>query len=201
VKGFAGWLVEAEAASLQARPAPEMYDGCSVLYRGYIANVSALIEESKERGEALKDTSDGQLFVKAYHWWGEKLQSRVLGEYAVAVFNKQRSSLFLTHDSLGLVPLFYSERPDGLAFASHLHDLVLLTGIQDLDEEYIADYLATCSVISARTPYAHIRRLLRGQSLHWILSDGYTNPKSYKDAESEPVARPDSSDRPNLSKA
>jgi len=88
VKGFAGWLVEAEAASLQARPAPEMYDGCSVLYRGYIANVSALIEESKERGEALKDTSDGQLFVKAYHWWGEKLQSRVLGEYAVAVFNK-----------------------------------------------------------------------------------------------------------------
>lgn len=168
MKGFAGWLVEAEAASLQARPAPEMYDGCSVLYRGYIANVSTLIEESKERGEALKDTSDGQLFVKAYHWWGEKLQSRVLGEYAVAVFNKQRSSLFLTHDSLGLVPLFYSERPDGLAFASHLHDLVLLTGIQDLDEEYIADYLATCSVISARTPYAHIRRLLRGQSLHWI---------------------------------
>jgi len=33
------------------------------------------------------------------------------------------------------------------------------------------------------------------------LSDGYTNPKSYKDAESEPVARPDSSDRPNLSNA
>lgn len=168
MKRFVGRLIGLETPSLHAQPAPEVYDGFSVLYRGYIANLPALIEEFKKRGEVLNDASDGQLFAKAYHWWGEELQSHVLGEYAVAVFNKQSSSLFLTHDSLGLVPLFYSQRSHSFAFSSHLDDLALLGPIDDLDEQYIADYLATCSVISARTPYIDIRRLLPGQSLHWI---------------------------------
>ena len=168
MKRFVGRLIGLETPSLHAQPAPEVYDGFGVLYRGYIANLPALIEESKKRGEVLNDASDGQLFAKAYHWWGEELQSHVLGEYAVAVFNKQSSSLFLTHDSLGLVPLFYSQRSHSFAFSSHLDDLALLGPIDDLDEQYIADYLATCSVISARTPYIDIRRLLPGQSLHWI---------------------------------
>ena len=157
-----------DAPNLRTQPGSEVYDGCGVLYRGYIANVSALIEESKKRGEVLNNVSDGELFAKAYHWWGEELQSHVLGEYAVSVYNEQRSSLFLTHDALGLVPLFYSQKSDGFAFASHLEDLVLVTGIDELDEEYIADYLATGMILSPRTPYVGVRRLAPGQSLHWI---------------------------------
>jgi asparagine synthase (glutamine-hydrolysing) len=168
MKRFVGWMADTDAPNLHTQPAAEIYDGCGVLYRGYIANVSALIEETKKRGEVLKSVSHGELFVKAYRWWGDELQSHVLGEYTVAVYNERLSSLFLTHDALGLVPLFYSQKSEGFAFASHLEDLVLLTGVDGLDEEYIADYLATGMILSPRTPYVGVRRLAPGQSLRWI---------------------------------
>ena len=165
---FVGWLDGSPAPQLHAQPEPQMFEGYRVLHRGYIANRPALIAESKNRGESLDEASDAELFAKAYRWWGEKLQSHVLGEYAVSVFDEPHARLFITHDSLGLAPLFYSREPDRFAFASHLEDLVLIIGIDQLDEEYIADYLATGTVISSRTPYANLRRLEPGHSLHWI---------------------------------
>jgi asparagine synthase (glutamine-hydrolysing) len=168
VKRFAGWLDAFPAVKLSADPAPEVYDQYRVFYRGYIANVRALVEESEKRGEMLKEGSDGELFVKAYEWWGEKLQSYVLGEYAVAIFDQQRLTFLLTHDALGRLPLFYSQKSESFVFGSHLEDLIRHTGIGELDEEYIANYLATGMVIGARTPYRSLRRLLPGQSLHWI---------------------------------
>jgi asparagine synthase (glutamine-hydrolysing) len=164
---FAGELRVAGAVSLDSQPPAELHDGCQVLYCGYIANAHALIAEANRRGEVLTVASHGELFAKAYHWWGEGLQAHVLGEYAVAVFDASARSLLLTHDALGLVPLYYCRRLDTLAFASRLEDLLQLPW-PDLDEEYLADYLATCRVISARTPYAGISRLVPGQSLHWL---------------------------------
>jgi asparagine synthase (glutamine-hydrolysing) len=168
VKCFLGWLDVSGAPKLRSFPHSEAYGRIDVLYRGYIANASALINETKKRGEVLSTGSDGELFAKAYQWWGENLQSYVLGEFAVAVFDRQRRTLLLTHDSMGLVPLFYSQRPDTISFGSHLEDLVGHLGMGELDEEYIADYLATGTVTTARTPYVSYRRLLPGESLQWI---------------------------------
>lgn len=166
MKKFAGWLLDADAPRLYARPEPEVHAGCQVLYRGYIANFEALLEESKKRGAPLRGASTGELFAQAYHWWGEQLQAHVLGEYAVAVFDEQRSTLVVTHDSLGLMPLFICQKRDYVAFASHLEDLLRLTGYDSLDEDYIADYLATGMLTSERTPYSNIRRLVPGQTLY-----------------------------------
>lgn len=162
---FEGWLA---GSILYARPAPEVHEECAVLYCGYIANRDALIEESIKRDEAFKQASDGEVFAKAYRWWGKNLQQHVLGEYAVSIFDQRRSSLFLTHDSLGLVPLFYAKLKEGLVFASHLEDLILLSSCDELDEEYIADYLATATVVSPRTPFVGLQRLALGESLYWI---------------------------------
>jgi asparagine synthase (glutamine-hydrolysing) len=164
---FVAELRMADSVHLEAQPPGDLYDGCEVFYRGYVANAHALIAEAKKRDESLTLGSNGALFAKAYKWWGEELQTHVLGEYAVAIFEARSSSLLLTHDALGLVPLYYCPKADTLAFASHLEDLVQLTW-PDLDEEYLADYLATCRVVSARTPYVGVSRLIPGQTLRWL---------------------------------
>src|SRR5437870_13902588 len=86
------------------QPAPEHYEPYHVLWRGYIANRAELLAEAKRRGAVLATTSDGELFAQAYRSWGMELQSRVLGEYAVAIFDERSGSLLLTHDALGLLP-------------------------------------------------------------------------------------------------
>lgn len=166
---FAGrYHVGGENPSVASYPAPLLYDGCQVWFRGYIANVRMLIDESRRRGEALSEATDGHLFAKAFRWWGWDLETHVLGEYVVAVFETRSARLLFTHDSIGLVPGFYAQQADGWLFASHLEELLHLGGCPALDEEYIADYLASGMVISTRTPYAGLRRLAPGESLHVV---------------------------------
>jgi len=138
---------------------------CQVLLRGYIADRKPL------RGELGLDSvgqiTDAELLTHAFRKWGQDLQAHVNGEYAVVIFDLSAHAALITHDALGLIPLFYYHRKDGLAFATHLADLVDIGASDTFDDEYLADFLVFGSVSSERTPYSSIKRLLPGQSLWW----------------------------------
>jgi asparagine synthase (glutamine-hydrolysing) len=138
-----------------------------VLWRGYLANRDDILREAEQRRVRLRDGSEAELLALAYRWWGEATASRLLGEYALAIYDEPNSSLFLTNDSFGLLPLFYSVSRPGLVFGSHLEDLVTEAGVGELDEDFIADYVASCFHPPDRTPYRAIRRLGFGHSAAW----------------------------------
>lgn len=162
MKRFTGRLTWEGEARLHRLPPPELHDGIAVLWRGFIANRDELIREAK-----LENPSDGEIFAAAYRRWGDGLQARVLGEYAVAMYEHRTRTLLLTHDALGVMPLFYSYTADALTFSTHLEDLVETTGTGELDEEYIADYIAFGYDTGERTAYRSCRRLDLGKSLSW----------------------------------
>src|SRR5437867_7363049 len=121
MRKFLGWCAckgHGSASAVRGQPSPEQYEHCQVLWRGYLANRGELLAEAKRRGATLLTSGDGELFAQAYLWWGLELQARVLGEYAVAIFDQRSSSLLLTHDAMGILPLFYTQLPDRLIFAS-----------------------------------------------------------------------------------
>lgn len=122
--------------------------GPAIFHRGFIANRA-------EVGD----------FRTAIERFGADLPARVLGEYAVAAVDGPRA--ILTHDALGIAPLFYSFTRGGLAFGTRLADLVRETGAGEIDEEYVAEYLAFGHPAGERTPYRHIRRLPPGSTLLW----------------------------------
>ena len=150
---------------LHSHPGPERYQQCQVLWRGYLANREEVVKEAAQRQTPLQDGSEGELFALAYRWWGDDMQSHLLGEYAVAIFDATTASLLLTHDALGLLPMFYCPFPDGALFGSHLEDVVQALGGDDLDEEYVAEFIARCSYMREHTPYRTIRRLGLGRSM------------------------------------
>lgn len=161
------FLGRVEGARFRCWPAPERHWQCRVLWRGYLANRDDILAEARQRHVRLRGGSDAELMALAYRWWGEATASRLLGEYALAIYDEPTSSLFLTNDSFGLLPLFYSRSALGLVFGSHLEDLVAETGVGVLDEDFIADYVASCFHPPERTPYRAIRRLEFGHSATW----------------------------------
>jgi asparagine synthase (glutamine-hydrolysing) len=164
MKRFVGRV---EGARFRCWPAPERYWQCQLLWRGYLVNRDDILREAKQRQARLRDGSDAELMALAYRWWGETTASRLLGEYALAIYDEPTSSLFLTNDSFGLLPLFYSVSTPGLVFGSHLEDMVAVTGVGELDEDFIADYVSSSFHPPERTPYRAIRRLNFGHSATW----------------------------------
>lgn len=147
---------------------PQTCGDVRVFWRGFIANRRELLDEARRRGEPAADPADGELFARAFRWWGADLQKHVLGEYAVVATDGRTA--VLTHDALGLRPLFYRHAGSRLEFASHLEDLVARTGTGELDLEYVAEHLFADQHWGDHTPYRHLRRLRLGRTL--VFRDG-----------------------------
>ncbi len=156
-----------EHGLFEGNPEPERYRDCSILWRGYCGNPEEVRKKAQSRGLPKGDGSTGDTFALAYRLWGSELTRHVTGEYSIALYDRNTSELFLAHDAFGLQPIFYANRRDSFIVASHLEDIVNKIGIGDIDEEFIADYVANPSFASGRTAYKHIARLEPGISLFY----------------------------------
>lgn len=162
-EGIAGARFAGRLAGPGAGIGGERHAGCEVLLRGHVSNRRELAGLLSPREGA--EASDAELLALAYRRWGERLQTRVDGEFAAAIRDEATGDALLTHDRTGLLSLFHTESAGGVEFATHLADLVDGTRARALDEDYLADHMAIGMFATGRTPYAGVARLLPGHSV------------------------------------
>jgi asparagine synthase (glutamine-hydrolysing) len=79
------------------------------------------------------DTSDSELLFRAYSAWGDRLYDRVVGDFAIALWDEREQSLTLARDHAGQRPLHYHIGDGFVAFASMpegLHALEIKRAIE-----------------------------------------------------------------------
>jgi asparagine synthase (glutamine-hydrolysing) len=162
---FSGSLTPGGELRLAGARAPEEHLGCRVLVRGYVGDRARLCDRFRLRSSDAP--SDAELVAHAFRTWGPALPAHLTGEYAALVYDPRERSALLAHDALGIAPLFYRCRGAGVAFATEILQLVGEAGSETIDDEYLADFLATGFIGGERTPYVSVRRLLPGRSLWW----------------------------------
>lgn len=160
--GFAGRLTAAGRLAT-SRGAAERRSGCEVLLHGSISGTRALGRELGLPSSVRADSH--QLVVSAYRKWGDRFPGHVLGEYAAFIRDPESGSAVLTHDALGMAPVFYAAADETLAFSTEILDLLDQSRARDIDQEFLADFLTTGQISSARTPYRGIKRLLPGTAI------------------------------------
>lgn len=188
---FSGHVQANQPKSFQSSRDPHVHNNLICLFHGYIANRRQIEASLRNRICLSPLDNDVSLFAEAYRLWGIETQRHVFGEYAIAILDNEDGSLFLSHDTVGLQAVFYTQNGFTFAFGTHLKPLRSFLYTNDLDEEYIADYLATGSVAGNRTPYPAIKRLLPGESLLWkdgrirLISNWHfpSVPISYRDSD------------------
>jgi len=90
------------------------------------------------------------------------------GGIAAAIWEAPLQRLTLVSDSLGLRPLFYTERSGRLAFASEVKALLPLDWVRrNLDDEAVAEWLAFEVISADRTLLQDVKRLPPGSLLVW----------------------------------
>jgi len=175
-----------------------------VVFNGEIYNYQELIPELLALGHRFHTRSDTEVIVHAWESWGEACVERFRGMFAFALWDRQRETLFLARDRLGVKPLYYALLDEGsFLFGSELKSLLAHGGLRrEIDpcavEEYFAlGYVAEPRAIfkqAKKLPPAHTLLLRRGQPLpapreYWDVRFTLDNPISDEDAFAELSAR------------
>ncbi len=96
-----------------------------VVFNGEIYNFQELIPELQAAGHRFHTKSDTEVIVHAWEQWGEACVQRFRGMFAFALWDRNRQTLFMARDRLGVKPLYYALLDDGtLLFGSELKSLL-----------------------------------------------------------------------------
>jgi len=108
------------------------------------------------RNQVDSGSTDVAIVAAAYHRWALGCFGRIVGDWALSIWNPLQSSLILAKDVLGVRPCFYVRNERGVSWSSLLEPLVLLAGRSfRVNEEYIAGWLSFFPATQL-TPYAGI---------------------------------------------
>ena len=118
------------------------------------------------RGGDASDTPDSALILWAYERWGEDCPSRLLGDFAFVIWDRERRRIFCARDHLGVRQLYYHH--DAVAFrcASEMHALFADRRVPKRpDRRQIALYLTTRYSEKDATLYDGVLALPGGHAL------------------------------------
>ena len=81
-------------------------------------------------GATFVTSSDTEVVLEAWRRWGAGALERFRGMFAFALADTATGELVLARDPLGIKPLFYTERGDGIVFASELKAIISALGTE-----------------------------------------------------------------------
>jgi asparagine synthase (glutamine-hydrolysing) len=139
----------------------------AVVYNGEIYNHRDLARELAQRGHRFRTACDTEVIVHAWEEWGRACVERLRGMFAFALYDANRSCVFLGRDRLGIKPLYYGWSDDGrLLFGSELKALLQVAGLRrDLDPSAVEEFCALGYVPDPRSIYAAVRKLSPAHTL------------------------------------
>jgi asparagine synthase (glutamine-hydrolysing) len=114
-----------------------------------------------------KNLPDSRLILLAWRKWERDCPRHLIGDYAFAIWDEKRQTLFCARDHIGARPFYYSLTPERFIFASDLKGVLAVPGVSDqLDEDFVVASLADKRFYRKdRTYFAEIRRLAPGHTL------------------------------------
>ncbi|UTH38086.1 N-acetylglutaminylglutamine amidotransferase [Pseudomonas sp. KHPS1] len=150
-----------DLAEASGQPMIDSDLGLSMVFNGAIYNYPELRTELETLGYRFFSGGDTEVLLKGYHAWGEKLLPKLNGMFAFAVWERDKQSLFIARDRLGVKPLYLSRTGERLRFASSLPALLQGGDIaKTLDAVALNHYLNFHAVVPApRTILAGVEKL------------------------------------------
>ncbi len=176
-------------------------DGNLVLsFNGEIFNYVELRSELAALGHRFRTGSDTEVLLRLLEIEGEAALTKLNGDFAFALYDKQNRRLTLARDRMGVRPLFYTWRRGAIVFASEVKALLSFPGVSaEMDDEALDQIFTLWAPIAPKTafrdifelPPAHVMTVADGQAATrawWTLDfpdAGETDDRSEADIAAE----------------
>jgi asparagine synthase (glutamine-hydrolysing) len=151
-----------------------------VVCNGEIYNARELRARLEAKGHRFRTGSDVETIVHAYEESGLDFVHGLRGMFAIALWDEPRRRLVLARDRLGIKPLQYAKRPEGIFFGSEYKAIFASGAVPGrLSRQGLRGLITMGHVPGTQTLADGIRRLPPGHLL--VHEDGHARTRLYWD--------------------
>ncbi|PKO13703.1 MAG: asparagine synthase (glutamine-hydrolyzing) [Chloroflexi bacterium HGW-Chloroflexi-10] len=148
------------------QPIPNEDESLWIVYNGEVFNDLPLKAEMEHKGHVFRTQTDTEVILHLYESYGRDAISRLNGQFAIAIWDKNTRSLFLARDRVGIRPLFYTEFEGQLLFASEIKAFFAVPGWSpSIDHDALSQIFTYWAPLSPKTTYKNVFELPPGNTM------------------------------------
>jgi asparagine synthase (glutamine-hydrolysing) len=138
-----------------------------VAFNGEIYNFQEIRAELEALGRTFRGHSDTEAMLEGFAEWGvERTVERLIGMFAIALWDRRERTMTLVRDRLGIKPLYWASFGGLFVFGSELKALTAHPGwTPEVDRDALAAYLRYNYVPAPYSIYRGVHKLEPGRLL------------------------------------
>lgn len=114
----------------------------TIVQNGESYNFIELREELKSLGYTFQTQTDTEVVLNGYIEWGEAVLDKLNGMFAMAIYDKEKQTVFMARDRFGVKPFYYYADGNQMMFASEIPALLeVMPEKPKANDDVIFDYL------------------------------------------------------------
>jgi asparagine synthase (glutamine-hydrolysing) len=143
-----------------AQPVRDAAGGFDLVFEGRLDSRPDLLADLGDLGQSHGPVSDAAIVAAAWRRWGPDAFGRIVGPFAVALFDHHAQAVVLARDPMGSRSLFYHRTRGGLVVASEETAVTAYPGIDArIDESVLAQLYAVRVPEDGATLFAAVREV------------------------------------------
>ncbi|PHS21650.1 MAG: asparagine synthase (glutamine-hydrolyzing) [Robiginitomaculum sp.] len=137
-----------------------------IVYNGELYNYRVLREHLIARGVSFRGHSDTEVLLNLYLSKGIDMLGDLNGIFAFAIFDFRSRELFIARDGMGVKPLYFTNTPQGMVFASEIKALLQEPSVsRELNPAAIARHLTYLWSPAPDTILKQVHKLPAGSAM------------------------------------
>ena len=170
----------------------------AMVFNGEVYNYRELRIALISAGVSFVGSGDSEVVLAALVTWGLEAVKKFIGMFAIALWDRDRQTLTLIRDRLGVKPLYYGWYGETLCFGSELKALRAFPHWRpEIDRAALGDYFQFGYISAPHSIYQTVRKLQPGHMLtlgaqgepkaqpYWSILDAVASPLVASESELE----------------
>jgi asparagine synthase (glutamine-hydrolysing) len=153
----------------------------AIVFNGEIYNHQVLRKEFEATGYRYRSRSDTESIINAYQEYGLDFVHKLLGMFAIAIWDQKKQQLVLARDRIGIKPLYYTIASGNFIFGSEIKAILQHPAAhREFNEEALDAFLTFLVSPAPLTMFKNIYKLEPGHRMV-IGRDGQIRKEQYWD--------------------
>ncbi len=155
-----------DTSSAASQPFTDASGRYTIVFNGEIFNYKELRKELENKGVQFKSHSDTEVLLQLFISDKEKCLEKLDGEFAFAIYDKEKEEIFLARDRFGIKPIYFYRDENRFAFGSEMKALIAFVIPKVIDEASLQLYLHLNYIPS---PYSIFENVLKVEAGSYVM--------------------------------